>query len=75
MFMSSATAAVYRYPDTHPCESISCYELIYGNLRKPARARRAQTMQLFCAIQRYSTSNLTPMTMRMTSFGVTHLFF
>jgi hypothetical protein len=31
---------------------------IYGNLRKPARARRARAMQLFCAVHKYRTAEL-----------------
>ena len=31
-------------------------EKIYGNLRKPARLRRARAMQLFGAAHRYSTA-------------------
>ena len=32
-----------------------CMEKIYGNLRKPARRRRARAMRWFCRSQKYST--------------------
>ena len=38
-----------------------CMEKIYGNLRKPARVRRAGAMYWFCRSQKYSTSNSTTM--------------